>query len=90
MAMALEELGFKRAKQKNLLNIDSKDKSMASYKYAMITGDPRYSQQQEIQLINHEKNNGELCKVVLITQAGSEGIDFKNLRQVHILILGII
>ena len=44
MAMALEELGFKRAKQKNLLNIDSKDKSMASYKYAMITGDPRYSQ----------------------------------------------
>ena len=26
-----------------------------------------------------------MCKVVLISQAGSEGIDFKNIRQVHIL-----
>lgn len=57
-------------------------------RYAMVTGDIKYSpnNKKELGKINHHSNiYGHKCKVVLISQAGSEGIDFKNLRQVHIL-----
>ena len=36
-------------------------------------------------MTNPNNINGEKIKVVLISQAGSEGLDFKNIRQVHIL-----
>ena len=54
----------------------------------MITGDPRLSPNNnfEVKAVTNEDNkNGEKIKVVLISQAGTEGIDFKFLRQVHIL-----
>ena len=89
VALALEELGLTRAYQSNLMDhSQSGNPKKIQSKYAMITGDVTVSKnnQKEINLLNNEKNkNGDLCKVVLITQTGSEGIDFKNLRQVHIL-----
>ena len=58
-------------------------------KYAMITGDSNLSPNHnklEMKAITDEKNvNGEIIKVVIITRAGAEGLDFKNIRQVHIL-----
>ncbi|MBC60901.1 MAG: hypothetical protein CMP11_00425, partial [Zetaproteobacteria bacterium] len=89
IAIALEEMGFSRvnsgAKNKNLLD----NKKVKSLKYSMITGDKRYTQdnmEKELSIINKNTNkNGSLCKVVLISMAGSEGLDFKHLRQVHIL-----
>ena len=36
-------------------------------------------------LTNSDNKNGTSVKVVLISQAGSEGLDFKFIRQVHIL-----
>jgi hypothetical protein len=92
IALALEELGMNRlSANDNLFSSSGRRKSgnnVFEGKYSMITGDPIHSKNnsKEIKVINKEENkNGELCKVVLITQAGSEGIDFKNLRQVHIL-----
>lgn len=91
IALALEELGMSRTNSNDNLFLSSGKKTKESKykgKYSMITGDPIYSKNNssEIKIINKEGNkDGDLCKVVLITQAGSEGIDFKNLRQVHIL-----
>lgn len=91
IALALEELGMGRINSNDNLFVASGKKSKEAIfkgKYSMITGDPIYSKNNagEIKVINKEENkDGSLCKVVLITQAGSEGIDFKNLRQVHIL-----
>lgn len=91
MALALEEIGLGRFNSEDNLFASSGRKSQKPLfkgKYSMITGDQRYSRDnsREIKIINKKENNhGELCKVVLITQAGSEGIDFKNLRQVHII-----
>ena len=100
LALALEELGFGRLKHMNLLkprsDINPLDpKSMKpsksnkeQAKYCMITGDRKYSPNnyEELRIVNHHDNiYGEKCKVVLISQAGSEGIDFKCLRQVHIM-----
>jgi superfamily II DNA or RNA helicase len=57
-------------------------------KYAMITGDDRLSpdNQAEVNAITNDNNkDGTKIKVVLISRAGSEGVDFKFIRQVHIL-----
>jgi hypothetical protein len=56
--------------------------------YTMITGDKALSPDKVIDLKNltdEDNKNGEKIKVVIISMTGSEGIDFKNLRQLHIL-----
>jgi hypothetical protein len=69
-------------------------------RYIMITGDTRISpnNDSDIKSITSDDNifkkdtngnlidiSGEKIKVVLISQAGSEGVDFKAIRQIHIL-----
>jgi hypothetical protein len=57
-------------------------------KYMMITGDKSYSPSntEDIKYSTQVDNkNGEKVKVILVSKAGSEGLDFKNIRQVHIL-----
>ena len=56
-------------------------------KYILITGDPRISpnNNNEIKALTNDNNkDGNIIKVVLISNAGSEGLDFKFLRQIHI------
>jgi hypothetical protein len=56
--------------------------------YTMITGEKALSPDKVFDLKNltdDDNKNGEKIKVVIISMTGSEGIDFKNLRQVHIL-----
>jgi len=56
--------------------------------YVMLTGDERFSPNNEKDLaeLNNIKNNeGHKIKVVLISRAAGEGVDFKNIRQVHIM-----
>ena len=102
IALALEELGFRRAGKMNSLFKDppvdeidattNKERDTVSNfspsKYAMITGDKTLSPDNisEIKLLTSDNNlNGEKVRVVLISQAGSEGLDLKFIRQVHIL-----
>jgi hypothetical protein len=57
-------------------------------RYVMITGDKHYSPNNnaDLKLITDISNkDGQHVRVVLISEAGSEGLDFKNIRQVHIL-----
>lgn len=57
-------------------------------KYVMITGEKAFSPNnaEDIKYITSMDNsNGEKVKVVLISKAGAEGLDFKCVRQVHIL-----
>ncbi len=56
--------------------------------YGMITGDQALSNanREEIKALTDEDNKeGKKIKVVLLTLAGSEGIDLKGIRQVHII-----
>ena len=56
--------------------------------YSMITGDRRLSPNNETEvkaLTNDNNKDGYKIKVILISKAGSEGIDLKFIRQVHIL-----
>ena len=57
-------------------------------KYIILSGDPSFSADNlaDIKHVTNSNNkNGEKVKVILITKAASEGLDFKNIRQVHIL-----
>jgi hypothetical protein len=56
--------------------------------YSMITGDQALSNanREEIKALTDDENKeGQKIKVVLLTLAGSEGIDLKGIRQVHII-----
>lgn len=81
MAMALESMGYENI-DGNLLS----SKPSAS-KYCMITGDSNNaSTVSNIKLINSTDNSyGDKIKVVIISEAASEGVDFKNIRQIHIM-----
>ena len=57
-------------------------------KYVMITGDKAFSPNNAADikhLTNPENKYGKNIKVVLLSKAGAEGIDFKNIRQIHVL-----
>lgn len=56
--------------------------------YIMITGNKSYSPNnaEEIDYTKlTENSDGSRVKVILISKAGSEGLDFKHIRQIHIL-----
>ena len=56
--------------------------------YSIISGDVVLSPNniKEVKKLTTEENKlGKDVKVVIISRAGSEGIDFKNIRQIHII-----
>jgi len=64
------------------------NKPFQQAKYVMITGDQSFSPNnlEDIKHVTSSNNtNGENVKVILISKAASEGLDFKNIRQLHIL-----
>lgn len=65
-----------------------KDKQFKPARYVMITGDVNLSPNNanEVKAATNESNlHGEDVKVIIISKAGTEGIDFNNIRQVHLL-----
>ena len=64
------------------------DKPFKAAKYIMITGQKSLTPdvKREIQAVTDKNNvNGEKVKVIIVSRAGSEGLDFQNIRQLHIL-----
>jgi hypothetical protein len=92
IALALEEMGIYRFNTNKSL---FKNKTKQPYKihgqnakYIMITGDKKLSPNNKLELkaaTDSGNTNGEKVKIIIISKAGSEGLDFKNIRQVHIL-----
>ena len=69
----------------DMYNVSKESGTLTTGKQALITANKSYSQnsEHEIRMATNQIMLEEV-KVVLISQAGSEGLDFKNLRQVHI------
>jgi hypothetical protein len=89
MALALEEMGYTRFGYHNLFKMAPVPNN-GSLHYTIISGIAGYSPEkllaETIDAINSADNrDGNKIKVVLITKAGSEGLDFANIRQVHIM-----
>jgi len=57
-------------------------------KYVMVTGDIKLSPNNAKDVAAATNNSnifGDDVKVIIISEAGSEGIDFNNIRQIHIM-----
>ena len=100
VALALEEMGITKFGGRSLFKtppinpIDaitmSSDNVTNPAKYIMITGDVNLTTKERLELemkaiTSPDNMNGEKIKVVIVSRAGSEGLDFKNIRQTHIL-----
>ena len=84
IALALEEAGYNKLGGSLMKNAKPSDKG----KYIMITGKKELNKdlKSTMNLCNSPENkDGSKIKVVIISLAGSEGLDFANIRQVHIL-----
>jgi len=76
----------------NVLTMQPKEegKPFKPAKYIMITGQKALTtekdREQDLKAVTDDDNiNGEKIKVIIVSRAGSEGLDFKNIRQMHIL-----
>ncbi len=88
MALALEEFGIKRHGDVPCLFKEGDVKNKSHFKYVIISGEKNVSPNNNVDLkacTNESNYNGDEVKVVLISRAGTEGLDFRNIRQVHIL-----
>ena len=77
-----EPVDYKKLKPR-----DSSD-SFKPARYCIITGDKHFSPDNEIDLqtiTSIDNKDGELVKVVIISKAVAEGVDFKFIRQIHII-----
>ena len=89
LALALEEIGFSRAGNTgSLFSTNPTNKKGKGFNYVMITGDKGFSPNPayDIKMATNDDNiNGENVKVILISQTGTEGLDLKFIRQVHVM-----
>jgi hypothetical protein len=89
VALALEENGLMNFSGDPMLKSPSASKSKeTTLKYALITGDKSLSTNNAaiVKAAGADDNrDGTKIKVILVSRAGSEGLDFKNIRQVHIM-----
>ena len=87
-AMCLEEHGYKPAVGHPVLeNPSGEFKGTPPGKYAMLTSDMSDVQIEQLvsTLRSPANSKGELIKVIVGSPLISEGLDFKNIRQVHIV-----
>jgi superfamily II DNA or RNA helicase len=69
----------------NFLDKDNKGKDFL--RYAEYSGKvDNHNRDKIIKAFNHPENNyGKKIRILMITAAGAEGLDLKNIRQVHIM-----
>uniref|UniRef100_A0A6C0H5R5 Helicase ATP-binding domain-containing protein n=1 Tax=viral metagenome TaxID=1070528 RepID=A0A6C0H5R5_9ZZZZ len=87
MAISLESMGYNNIDTNLMYEYKSRQKR-EYMTYAMITGDKRITHNvQKIisTLVNPNNYEGKNIKIILISESGSEGLDFKNIRQMHVM-----
>lgn len=92
LALALEHIGFNKYGGNNILEgIKKKEKVKFNGKtpsYIILSATESLSSKfdEEIKMSKSEANkNGEIIKVIIGTNVATEGIDFKRIREIHIV-----
>ena len=100
LAIALEHIGFEKYNGENILETREKIDPIAynfeplsrennkKAKYIVLSGDKSLSPNNEKERkdsLNYNNMNGENIKVILGNSVTSEGMDFKNIREIHVL-----
>lgn len=87
-AMCLEEHGYEPFSGKQLLSTTSGEVKRGSKgKYALFTSDISDTEIKRtlVQLKRNENANGSEIRFVIASPKVSEGVDFRNVRQIHVL-----
>ena len=87
LALALEHCGYQKFSG-NLLNEKEKEKVNNRGNYIILSGDPSLSPNNEKEiksLTSIDNKNGEKIKIVIGSTVASEGLDLKNIREIHIM-----
>lgn len=100
MAIALEHIGFEKYNGENILETSERippigynlkkltKENNKKAKYIVLSGDKSLSPNNEKERkdsLNYNNINGENIKVILGNSVTSEGMDFKNIREIHVL-----
>lgn len=88
LAIALEHLGYNKYNNEDLLSKKQNKAKSNKKNYMIISGTTNISGnlKKEIEIIRSSANkDGNLIKIILSTTKGIEGIDYKNIREIHIL-----
>ena len=92
LAIALEHIGFMKYNSSNItgdnITVNNKFASMKRPTYIILSRNTDLSpnNDKEIEVAKSKENaNGDIIKVVIASRIASEGIDFKRIREVHIL-----
>ena len=89
MALALEARGFMRSDNTALFKSGTNIRVKDPKKYVIISGSVGFKPidlKEQLNILNSDGNkDGKIIKVVLITKTGAEGLDFKFIRQVHVM-----
>lgn len=91
LAIALEQIGFVKYNNPNIIDdsvsVDNKfGKTRPAYVVISRNNDLSPNNDREIEVVKSKENaDGSIIKVVIASQIASEGIDFKRMREVHIL-----
>lgn len=88
LGIALEHIGFNKYGSNNLLNSSSDGKVGKAGNYIILSGDTNISENndEEIKVVTSPENkDGNIIKVIIGSSITGEGMDFKNIRQIHVL-----
>ena len=91
IALALEHIGFVKYNSSNISqNISIKQKMNTEKRpsYIILSRDKELSPNNDLEIATSksiENKDGNVIKVVIVSKIGTEGIDFKRIREVHIL-----
>jgi len=91
LALALEHIGFEKYNTQRIgqFTLKKEDRKFTNIpKYAILSNDRLLSpnNNQYIDVAKSKANeNGELIKVIIVSKIGTEGIDFKRIRELHIM-----
>jgi|TARA_R110002074_G_scaffold289297_4_gene461122 superfamily II DNA or RNA helicase len=79
-SILLEANGYSR------LQLGNKNNSI-SQRYCVYSGKESREDREEILKIftNPKNKDGDICKIILVSESGAQGLDLKNIRQVHIM-----
>ena len=87
IALGLESIGYKKYNGNILKKSKTEENEKNLGNYIIISGNAKLSSNipKEIAIANDKDNkDGKNIKVIIISESGTEGLDFKNIRQVHI------
>lgn len=90
LILALEHIGMRKYNAKNIgKNLEIKNKfGEQRPSYIVISKDKSISPNNDSEIAAAKSSanaNGELIKVIIVSKVGTEGIDFKRIREVHLL-----